>query len=81
MKKQQEKGGSLLSDGHTALQILELLSNDGEFQSDAVDGCKEKRFFLKKKKPKALENKKYYTSGYKRLSFWWVPGNSSINHS
>lgn len=42
-------------------------------------GAKEKRFF--KKKPKALANKKYHTSGYKRLSFSWVPRYSSINHS
>lgn len=70
--------------GHTALQILELLSNDGGFLPDAVDGCKEKRcgfFFFKKKSPEHLQTENNYTSDYKRLSFLWVPGNSSIKHS
>lgn len=31
--------------GHTALHILELLSSDGGFQSDAADRCKEKKGF------------------------------------
>lgn len=81
-------GGSQLDwdllHSHTALQILELPSNDGGFQFDAMDGCKKKiwfGFFFLKKRPKALANLKYYTSCYKKLSLLWVPGNSSIEQN
>lgn len=95
MRNHQEKGLSPASDplcslqrdtsqvwtwqvAQTTLQILELLSNNGGLQFDTVRGCKEKGF--KRKRPKALGNKKYDPSGYKSLSFWWVHGNDSRNH-
>lgn len=40
---ERSQRGVELFHGHTALQILELLSSDGGFLHDAVDGCKEKR--------------------------------------
>lgn len=94
MSNHQEKGLSPSSDpvcsmqrdtsqvwtwyvAHTTLQVLELLSNNYGLQSDTVHGCKEKGF--KRKRPKALGNKKYNSSGYKSLSFWCIHGTNSIN--